>query len=454
MIPSAMIWPRSRALMSGLWHRAPGLRPRPDPIHRPGSQLVVDAPAPPARMAARYVMERPIVAARTGLTGSAARYSALLSSGLLASLVLCSPGALAQGRLDAISVHNSRGELQTVSGKVLSNTLTEVRVERDGKERTYGAGKVQRIVWGEASSHYRDGLKYFERGDFQNAADKFAFAAADSDEREVVKASARRLAGDAQLRLGHTDPTRLPLAQAEYARFRSDFGEGRELPAVLMSQARASLLAGDDAEAAERYHSLFEIGSGDAPAPGYPRMLCMHAGLAAARAATSTGETLVARELYGALDSALRSMLAEASEGTEEHGHLVRLAADAQLGEGFVLIASGQARQALPFFNARVTSANGSDPSLRFGAQLGIGEAHLAQRDYSSARVALASVAALDHTDRDRVARALVRLADCYLNLGTTDSSSQAKRRLTYVVEQYSDTPWARVARETLASSF
>ena len=232
--------------MSGLWHRAPGLRPRPDPIHRPGSQLVVDAPAPPARMAARYVMERPIVAARTGLTGSAARYSALLSSGLLASLVLCSPGALAQGRLDAISVHNSRGELQTVSGKVLSNTLTEVRVERDGKERTYGAGKVQRIVWGEASSHYRDGLKYFERGDFQNAADKFAFAAADSDEREVVKASARRLAGDAQLRLGHTDPTRLPLAQAEYARFRSDFGEGRELPAVLMSQARASLLAGEE----------------------------------------------------------------------------------------------------------------------------------------------------------------------------------------------------------------
>ena len=454
MIPSAMIWPLPRALASGLWRRALGLRSRPDPIPRPGSQLVVDAPAPPARMAARYVMERPIVAARTGRTGSAARYSALLISGLLASLVLCSPGALAQGRLDAISVvRSSSGELQTVSGKVLSNTLTEVRVEVDGKERTYDAGKVQRIVWGEASSHYREGLKYFERGDFQNAADKFAFAA-DNDEREVVKASARRLAGDAQLRLGHTDPTRLPLAQAEYDRFRSDFGDGRELPAVLMSQARASLLAGDDAEAAERYHTLFEIGSGDAPAPGYPRMLCMRAGLAAARAATSTGETLVARELYGALDSALRSMLAEASEGTEEHGLLVRLAADAQLGEGFVLIASGQARQALPFFNARVTSANGSDPSLRFGAQLGIGEAHLAQRDYSSARVALASVAALDHTDRDRVARAIVRLADCYLNLGTTDSTSQAKRRLTYVVEQYSDTPWARVARETLASSF
>lgn len=453
MIPSAMTWPRPRALTGGLWRHALGLSCRPDPIPRPGSQLVVDAPAPPARMVARYVMERPIVAARTGRNGSAARYSALLISGLLASLVLCSPGALAQGRLDAISVRNSRGELQTVSGKVLSNTLTEVRVENDEKERTYDAGRVQRIVWGEASSHYREGLKYFERGDFQNAADKFAFAA-DNDAREVVKASARRLAGDAQLRLGHTDPTRLPLAQAEYDRFRSDFGEGRELPAVLMSQARASLLAGDDAEAAERYRTLFEIGSGDAPAPGYSPMLCMRAGLAAARAATSTGETLVARELYGALDSALRTMLAEASEGTEEHGHLVRLAADAQLGEGFVLIASGQARQALPFFNARVTSANGSDPSLRFGAQLGIGEAHLAQRDYSSARVALASVAALDHTDRDRVARALVRLADCYLNLGTTDSTSQAKRRLTYVVEQYSDTPWARVARETLASSF
>ncbi|MAF66133.1 MAG: hypothetical protein CMJ84_10820 [Planctomycetes bacterium] len=409
-------------------------------------------------MAARFAMSGPSATALTGRPRSGAPRRATLLLGLAACLTVASPGALAQGRLDAVSVRNSRGELQTVTGKVLANSLTEVRVDRGGKERTYDADQVERIVWGEASSHYREGLKYFERGDFQNAADKFAFAA-DNDGREVVKASARRLAGDAQLRLGHGAPAHLPLAQAEYDRFRSDFGDGRDLPPVLMSQARASLLAGDQAGAAERYRALFERGSGDAPTPGYPRLMCMRAGLAAARAATDTGETLVARELYGALGNAVRALLAEASEGTETHAQLVRLAAGAQLGEGFVLIASGQPNQALPFFNARVPlgsapSGDAGDPSLRFGTQLGIGEAHLAQRDYSKARVALAGVAALDHTDRDRVARALVRLAACYRNLSTTDSTSQAKRRLTYVVEHYSDTPWARVARETLAADF
>jgi hypothetical protein len=406
-------------------------------------------------MAAHFAMNGPSATARarTGRPPSGALRAALVLCGLAACLVAGSPSALAQGRLDAVSVRNSRGELQAIAGKVLSNTLTEVLVEREGKERTYDADKVERIVWGDASSHYREGLKFYERGDFQNAADKFAFAA-ENDERGVVQASARRLAGDAQLRLGFADPSRLALAQAEFDRFLIDFANGRELPAVLMSQARASLLAGDEAAAAERYRALFESGSGDAPTPGYPRLLCLRAGLAAARASTATGETLVARELYGALESGVRTLLAEAAEGSEEHAQLVRLAAGAQLGEGFVLIASGQANQALPFFNARGTSANGSDPSLRFGARLGIGEAHLAQRDYSSARVALAGVAALDHTDRDRVARALVGLAECYRNLSTTDSTAEAKRRLNYVVEQYPDTPWARVARETLASGF
>jgi len=179
--------------------------------------------------------------------------------------------------------------------------------------------------------------------------------------------------------------------------------------------------------------------------------LCLKAGLGAARAYTQAGKTLEAREVYGVLDSGLRALLASTAEDAPERPELLALGADAQLGEGFVLIAAGQHNQAVPFFQARLQGADGgTDPNLRFGATLGLAEARFGKREYEAARELFAEVAALDFTDGDRRARALVMLAECYLNLPSADSKAEARKRLTVVSEHYGDTPSARVARETL----
>ena len=60
---------------------------------------------------------------------------------------------------------------------------------------------------------------------------------------------------------------------------------------------------------------------------------------------------------------------------------------------------------------------------------------------------AVADHDALD-TDRDREARALVRMAQCSVAL--TDPKDQARAWLTEVSERFGDTPWAGKARELL----
>jgi hypothetical protein len=64
--------------------------------------------------------------------------------------------------------------------------------------------------------------------------------------------------------------------------------------------------------------------------------------------------------------------------------------------------------------------------------------------------VEFAKVSALDHTDRDRVARALVGLADVTLKLADSTANADAKKWLGTVAELYGDTPAAAQAAALL----
>jgi TolA-binding protein len=124
---------------------------------------------------------------------------------------------------------------------------------------------------------------------------------------------------------------------------------------------------------------------------------------------------------------------------------------EAVLGEGWAELAANNHRAALTFFQSKLSAAQQEkSDTLRFGAMLGLGEALLADVKPREAQLHLARVAALDHTDRDRNARALLRLAESAMLLSDAESRVQAKTWLEVVLSRYGDTPWAAPARQLM----
>jgi len=374
-----------------------------------------------------------------------------LAAGLCLSL-LVGASALAQGgRPDQVFLKDSnRKEI----GQVTVNGLADVVLMQDGKERRLDNARVERIIWGAVCASFREGQTYFGRGDYENAAAKFALATSE-DEREVIQAVARKLQGESLLLLSARDPSQVGEALSTFEKFLADHEDSRLVPEVRALQARATLLRGDEgdmAAAGALYRSLFEAGTGSTPTQGYDRLQSFEAGLAAVRALTAAGETLAAREIAGVLASGINAMSTELEEGSAEAATLARLAAEAQLAEGFVLLAGDQGRQAETFFNSQLGQSAQGPAALRYGAMLGLGQALYAQEKYRQASVHFATVAAIDYTDRDRTASALHKLAETYMKLEDSDGTTQAKIRLRLILESFGDTPSAAPARKMLES--
>lgn len=340
------------------------------------------------------------------------------------------------------------GKRAIVTGTVTENGLAEVVLTQGDKETRIESVEVERIAWGGVTPDFREADIYFERGDFENSATRFR-QALDAEERAVVKAVALRRIGESLLRLGASDSSKYTEAVAEFDRFISDYSKDRALPEVRWMKGRAALLGGDAKTAATEFGALYHEGAGTTPTPGYDMLLCARAGVAAAQAQLAAGETLAAREMFGVVRNRLSEMLSQAEPGNPAAVELGHLAAEADLGEGFVLIANDQGAQAKPFFNARFSNAD-SSPTTRFGALLGLAEAHYRQQEFSEARLAFARVAALDYTSRDRVAHALVRMAQCRVQLKDGDWKPAARTWLEDVVRTYGDTPAAFEARQVL----
>ncbi len=391
---------------------------------------------------------------------TALKPGASLCAGLVLALFTGSAAqassALQSGRPDQVYLKDSSRQ---ETGVITENSLSNVLLQRGDKEKRLDSIRVERIIWGAVSASYREGQAYYDRGDYENAAAKFALATTD-DERDVVKADARRLAASALLRLGATDPSQFGLALSECERFLSDYPDSRLVPEVRAMQARATLLRGDEgdeAAAGAMYRSLFEAGSGASPAEGYQRLPSLEAGLQAIRALTTAGDTLGAREISGVLASSINSMQADLEEDSPDKALLAALAAEVQLTEGFVLLAGDQARQAETFFKAQLVSESAvqaalgqTSSALRYGSLLGLGQAYLAQGKLREASVQFATVASIDYTDRDRSSKALLLLAETMAKLGDSDGMAQARKRLNVIVSSYGDTPSAAAARRKL----
>ncbi len=348
-------------------------------------------------------------------------------------------------------VHPRTGKVSALTGTITENSLETVRLDRAGKENTYASSEIVRIVWGAIPPAHRDGSTYAERGDHENAVARFRVAAGDASSREVVRADARLRAAGELLAWGAQDPNRFTECAAEAARFLTDFPSNREVPQARWLKGRATRLAGDAAGAAAEFRALYEEGANDPPTTGYPRALCLDAGLAAARAFLATGDTGSARALFTALEGAYQQA-ASALEDTAsaERSLLLLGAGDASVGEGHCLLAGGQASQAVRYFESKLGRAD-LPASARFSATLGLAEAYLAGDELRRSQVEFAKVSSLDYKSRDRIARALVGMSDAALKINDSSAKADAKLWLTKVGEVFGDTPSAAKAATLLA---
>ncbi len=382
--------------------------------------------------------------------GARLRATALRTLGAfaIAGALLPAPTASAQ-RPDQVSWIDNAGRAKTWRGSIKENTLTRTVIDSGGRDRNISSDQVAGVVFGDVPPSFVDGTAYFDRGDFENAAAKFQVAASDASARDVVKAAARLRAAESWMRRSLADKSAFQSAVGQLETFLTDYPEDRQVPRARALLGRAKLLSGDFAGSAEAYRSLYGEVQAETATAGYSLEVCYDAGLAAARSTLLAGDRDAARELFGSVATALTSVLASVGESSPAHRALSATHADARLGEGFCLLAANSLSQAKTFFQGQLSSSPKTG-SQRFGARLGLAETLLADGRFREAEIEFAQVSALDYTDRDRVARALVGLADCAIKLSDSNGRAQAKSWLETVLSEYADTPSVLRAQELL----
>jgi TolA-binding protein len=375
----------------------------------------------------------------------AAAMSSLSASRLGAACVLAaalSSAVMAQAKPDHVLWRNARGQVNTIVGKVAENGLTQVVIDTGSSQRKVEGLSVERVDFGDVPAAFNDALTYSARGDYENAAAKFALAAADSAARAPVRARARLAAAESWLKHSRGSEAALESARKDCEQFLSEFPTNREVPAARLLLGRVQRLAGDGPKAAETYAALFREAA--AGTVGYPPLLSFLAGLGAGEAYLLIKDPAKAREIYLALESAIGPALANLPDGDAQRIQLAAAQSEARLGEGYCLMASGSLAQAKTFFQGQISSAE-SNPVKRFGAQLGLGEVLLAEGNARAAQIEFAQVSAIDHTSKDRSARALVGLAESAIKL---QAKNDAKLWLEAVRTELGDTPAALKAQE------
>ena len=370
-------------------------------------------------------------------------------------LALLTPAVVAQDdRPDQVFVKNPRtGAVTVVTGEVQEDGLEDVVVEVRGKETKVQSDRVVRIEWGSAPPAFEEGRRYFDRGLFEDAAAKFRVAAGDASAREVVQAVAQLHSAEALLAWGADDPVRFEEATAAAASFLSEHPEHRLVADARMLEARGLRLSGKAEQAAGKYREVFALLEGEEAPLGYDAETCLRAGLYGARAMLAAGDTLGAREVFTALDSSVGPLLASLTPEDPGYASLAAIRDEAQLGEGFAELTAGNSSAALTFFQNKLTGMNGgATDTIRAVASLGLGEALLAEGQTRRAPIEFARVSALDHSDRDRVARAQLLLAKCAQELKDRDAKKTSCTWLKAVVESYGDTPSAAEARKLITT--
>ena len=114
--------------------------------------------------------------------------------------------------------------------------------------------------------------------------------------------------------------------------------------------------------------------------------------------------------------------------------------------DGFAELVGGNLQAAKNFFeNQYLTKISPTDPAaIRYAVTYGLAEVRRRDGKLREAELLFATVAAIDYSNRDRVAAALVGQAQCAKSIADSDSNARFKALLQTVIKDYGDTPAAR----------
>lgn len=358
--------------------------------------------------------------------------------------------AFGQGKTDTVYRLNPRsGKTIPILGTVTEDGLERLTI-KDGedKETKVDSSEVLQVVWGSTPIAFGDGKTYQKRSKWEDAIKSYRDAAADGSARGPVKAAARLLSLQAMMAWGESEPARFADAVGEADRFISEFSDSRHFPLVRSLKARAAWLSGDTAAARDGYNALFEAGKDGAT--GYSPVLMANAALSAGHAAVAAGDPSGARTLYTSAEAAFRAVSSSddptidaAAKASAKGGAEV-----AALGESFSKVARGDfsgAKSALE----RAVDKNETTAG-KAAARLALGQAHLGLDEHYDAMVHFGWVSAMDHTNADRRAAALLGLADASLKSSPETGAAAAKSALERIMSEYGGTTSAAAAAERL----
>jgi hypothetical protein len=379
---------------------------------------------------------------------------------LLAAAALVPTNSSAAGPIETILLQAARtdqlflldakgtGAVSTLRGKVIKATLAEVVIDVDGKERAIPSDRVVRFVLADLPVAFEQGKQLLANGDFENAANSFKLAAADSAASPVAKVLAGAQALEAQILQAAKTGGDFAAVASDAARFISANADSLQLPAMRLLEARALWLNGEAGEAAKRLAAVFAEAKSASASPGYDLVECYRAGWNGLLAYVDAGDLAGARQMAKGLDSGLPSALAELAAEDPRRARLEGLAQLVSLGEGFVLLAEKKASLAKTFFKGAVEGAGPADLVLRTAGLVGLGQSQQAAGEVREARLSFARAFATGADLPEFLALALLGQAECTLKMAGTGAKEQARRWLTSLASQYGDCPAARRGAE------
>jgi len=332
--------------------------------------------------------------------------------------------------------------------KVTAETYEEVRYRQRGRtaELKLTADKVLEVIYGDQPAAYRQGLRFLDKMDYENAVASLKLSMEGTGIRPWVKTYALLHMGQAYHLWGSTDKTKFQEAINTYNNLLEIDPKTRFYAEVLLNMALAYSANGDLSNAVATFDRLGK--------EAYEKKLGV---LWEARAKHEKAE---AKLLAGQLDDAERdfksseTFCTEQAKKTEDAGiqaELNRLAGLDRLSQGMVLIKRKRYKQAKDFFNGVLSNSNSTLEAMA-GAQNGLGECFLAekrlkdaQNQFGIAKVVYGGVTA-------EAAKATYYLGICCLELKEKEPKYKmmAQTYFQEVVTLYPTTTWAKEAQKKL----
>lgn len=377
----------------------------------------------------------------------------LLALPAAAAILLAATSLQAQKINDTILRTNGQRERGV---EVLEMTASSVRFSRGGSESTLPATEVIGIDWFSPPESFQLAESASKRGDYTNAANLYA-EAANGSARDVFKAEAQFLAGQALVRAATTTPTMAAEAVKRLEAWRAAHADGYRLPDVLLELGRAQRLAGAADASAQTLTDL----ENTVLEKSLTQIWVARAKLEKARGLTAQQRVAEARTAYRSVANTVRNMDTSGSGPMATEAQ--EIATAATVGEGETFITEGEFQRALDYFN-QLTRDSAQPGAVQAAAWAGVGQALFLKAEAAGnteglrqAQVALARANLRDALSGQTTAKSYFYMGKILLALGEAREGSDYRARafgyFETIGESYQDTPWALRAQAELKSN-